>query len=153
MKQIGVCLSSCPSGYFGTRYPEINKCTKCKADCDTCFTKNFCTKCKSGFYLHNGKCLENCPEGLEPNNHTMECTSIGGPRVMAGAAGPAAHSAPGPAPTSQLFRSVKLISGASGPGHDSWTAWNRENQQQKKAQEKPEQSRPCQPAGTSESPV
>ncbi|XP_039384547.1 R-spondin-3 isoform X2 [Mauremys reevesii] len=76
MKQIGVCLSSCPSGYFGTRYPEINKCTKCKADCDTCFTKNFCTKCKSGFYLHNGKCLENCPEGLEPNNHTMECTSI-----------------------------------------------------------------------------
>ncbi|KAH1172783.1 hypothetical protein KIL84_016622, partial [Mauremys mutica] len=27
MKQIGVCLSSCPSGYFGTRYPEINKCT------------------------------------------------------------------------------------------------------------------------------
>uniref|UniRef100_A0A674J2Q1 R-spondin-3 n=1 Tax=Terrapene triunguis TaxID=2587831 RepID=A0A674J2Q1_9SAUR len=76
MKQIGVCLSSCPSGYFGTRYPEINKCTKCKADCDTCFTKNFCTKCKSGFYLHNGKCLENCPQGLEPNNHTMECTSI-----------------------------------------------------------------------------
>ena len=30
MKQIGVCLSSCPSGYYGTRYPDINKCTsKC----------------------------------------------------------------------------------------------------------------------------
>lgn len=27
MKQIGVCLSSCPSGYYGTRYPDINKCT------------------------------------------------------------------------------------------------------------------------------
>lgn len=26
MKQIGVCLSSCPSGYYGTRYPDINKC-------------------------------------------------------------------------------------------------------------------------------
>ncbi|CAH6778168.1 Rspo3 [Phodopus roborovskii] len=76
MKQIGVCLSSCPSGYYGTRYPDINKCTKCKADCDTCFNKNFCTKCKSGFYLHLGKCLDSCPEGLEANNHTMECISI-----------------------------------------------------------------------------
>ncbi|XP_073075670.1 R-spondin-3 isoform X1 [Manis javanica] len=76
MKQIGVCLSSCPSGYYGIRYPDINKCTKCKADCDTCFNKNFCTKCKNGFYLHLGKCLDNCPEGLEANNHTMECVSI-----------------------------------------------------------------------------
>ncbi|XP_073075671.1 R-spondin-3 isoform X3 [Manis javanica] len=49
---------------------------KCKADCDTCFNKNFCTKCKNGFYLHLGKCLDNCPEGLEANNHTMECVSI-----------------------------------------------------------------------------
>ncbi|OXB64475.1 hypothetical protein ASZ78_015959 [Callipepla squamata] len=88
MKQRGVCLSSCPSGYYGTRYPDINKCarasvfcppciTECKADCDTCFTRNFCTKCKSGFYLHSGKCLEKCPDGLEANNHTMECASIG----------------------------------------------------------------------------
>uniref|UniRef100_A0A2K6TAE8 R-spondin-3 n=1 Tax=Saimiri boliviensis boliviensis TaxID=39432 RepID=A0A2K6TAE8_SAIBB len=76
MKQIGVCLSSCPSGYYGTRYPDINKCTKCKADCDTCFNKNFCTKCKSGFYLHLGKCLDHCPEGLEASNHTMECVNI-----------------------------------------------------------------------------
>ncbi|KAI6071301.1 R-spondin-3 isoform X1 [Aix galericulata] len=76
MKQIGVCLSSCPSGYYGTRYPDINKCAKCKADCETCFTRNFCTKCKSGFYLYSGKCLEKCPDGLEANNHTMECTSI-----------------------------------------------------------------------------
>lgn len=51
--------------------------SECKADCDTCFNKNFCTKCKSGFYLHLGKCLDNCPEGLEANNHTMECVSIG----------------------------------------------------------------------------
>ncbi|XP_035394280.1 R-spondin-3 isoform X3 [Cygnus atratus] len=76
MKQIGVCLSSCPSGYYGTRYPDINKCAKCKADCETCFTRNFCTKCKSGFYLYSGKCLEKCPDGLEANNHTMECASI-----------------------------------------------------------------------------
>ncbi|XP_013907583.1 PREDICTED: R-spondin-3 [Thamnophis sirtalis] len=76
MKQIGVCLSSCPPGYFGQRSPERNECMKCKADCEACFNQNFCTKCKNGFYLHLGKCLENCPDWLEPNNHTMECNDI-----------------------------------------------------------------------------
>lgn len=36
MKQIGVCLSSCPSGYYGTRYPDINKCTS-KCYTELCF--------------------------------------------------------------------------------------------------------------------
>ncbi|XP_066478830.1 R-spondin-3-like [Tiliqua scincoides] len=76
MREIGMCLSSCPLGYFGKRFPEPNRCAKCKADCDACFNSNFCTKCKNGFYLHRGKCLENCPEWLEPNNHTMECNDI-----------------------------------------------------------------------------
>ncbi|XP_060548197.1 R-spondin-3 isoform X2 [Pantherophis guttatus] len=76
MKQIGVCLPSCPPGYFGQRSPERNECMKCKADCEACFNQNFCTKCKNGFYLHLGKCLENCPDWLEPNNHTMECNDI-----------------------------------------------------------------------------
>ncbi|XP_064411439.1 R-spondin-3 [Latimeria chalumnae] len=75
MKQTGVCLSSCPSGYYGIRTPEINKCAKCKADCDTCFNKNFCTGCKTGFYLHKGRCHSICPEGLEPNNQRTECTA------------------------------------------------------------------------------
>lgn len=51
--------------------------SECKADCEACFNQNFCTKCKNGFYLHLGKCLENCPDWLEPNNHTMECNDIG----------------------------------------------------------------------------
>ncbi|XP_048347180.1 R-spondin-3 [Sphaerodactylus townsendi] len=76
MRQIGVCLTSCPSGYYGTRLPEQTACTKCKPDCEACFNSNFCTKCKTGFYLHLGKCLENCPEWLEPNNYTMECNEI-----------------------------------------------------------------------------
>ncbi|XP_054839217.1 R-spondin-3 [Eublepharis macularius] len=76
IRQTGVCLTSCPSGYYGKRFPEPNACTKCKADCEACFNNNFCTKCKNGFYLHLGKCLENCPEWLEPNNYTMECNDI-----------------------------------------------------------------------------
>ncbi|GCB71370.1 R-spondin-3 isoform X1 [Scyliorhinus torazame] len=76
MRQTGVCLSSCPSGYYGVRTPEMNKCTRCRADnCDTCFTKNFCTKCKPGFYLHKGRCFDICPEGFFPSNQTMECTT------------------------------------------------------------------------------
>nr|XP_033794824.1 R-spondin-3 isoform X2 [Geotrypetes seraphini] len=76
MKQTGVCLPSCPNGYYGIRLPEKNTCTKCKADCETCFYDSFCTKCKRSFYLHSGKCLKTCLEGFENNNHTMECTSI-----------------------------------------------------------------------------
>ncbi|XP_039603753.1 R-spondin-3 isoform X1 [Polypterus senegalus] len=76
MKQIGVCLPACPSGYHGSRSPEINKCLKCKADCDACFEKNFCTKCKAGFYLHMGRCLEICPEEFEPNDQLMECIPV-----------------------------------------------------------------------------
>uniref|UniRef100_A0A8C2X6M9 R-spondin 3 n=1 Tax=Cyclopterus lumpus TaxID=8103 RepID=A0A8C2X6M9_CYCLU len=64
MKQIGVCMTSCPSGFYGTRSPERNTCTKCRSECDSCFNKNFCTRCRAGFYLHLGKCQENCPEGL-----------------------------------------------------------------------------------------
>ncbi|CAI9555033.1 unnamed protein product [Staurois parvus] len=76
MKQVGVCLSSCPNGYYGMRSPGINECKRCKADCETCFHKSFCTKCKGGFYLHSGKCLDTCPDGFENNNHSMECSTI-----------------------------------------------------------------------------
>ncbi|RXM36524.1 R-spondin-3 [Acipenser ruthenus] len=76
MRQTGVCLSSCPSGYYGTRSPDINKCTKCKADCDACFNRNFCTNCKAGFYLHMGRCLDICPDEYEPKEQHMECTAI-----------------------------------------------------------------------------
>uniref|UniRef100_A0A8D3A042 R-spondin 3 n=1 Tax=Scophthalmus maximus TaxID=52904 RepID=A0A8D3A042_SCOMX len=66
MKQIGVCMTSCPPGFYGTRSPERNTCTSkhCRLECDSCFNKNFCTRCRAGFYLHLGKCQENCPEGL-----------------------------------------------------------------------------------------
>uniref|UniRef100_A0A4W3III2 R-spondin 3 n=1 Tax=Callorhinchus milii TaxID=7868 RepID=A0A4W3III2_CALMI len=77
MRQTGVCLSSCPSGYYGIRTREMNKCTTTivQYNCDTCFNKNFCTKCKAGFYLHKGRCFDICPEGFTPNNQTMECAT------------------------------------------------------------------------------
>ncbi|RXM27354.1 R-spondin-2 [Acipenser ruthenus] len=45
----------------------------CRIDnCDSCFSKDFCTKCKSGFYLHKGHCFDECPEGFSPSE-SMEC--------------------------------------------------------------------------------
>ncbi|XP_006631587.1 R-spondin-1 [Lepisosteus oculatus] len=77
IRQTGVCLASCPVGYFGVRNPDMNKCTKCKIDnCEACFSRNFCTKCKEGLYLHRGRCYSSCPDGFTTPNGTMECTSV-----------------------------------------------------------------------------
>nr|XP_057910005.1 R-spondin-3 isoform X1 [Doryrhamphus excisus] len=73
MKQIGVCMTSCPPGFYGTRSPERNTCMKCWSECDSCFNKNFCTRCRTGFYLHLGKCQEICPEGLVRSDTQREC--------------------------------------------------------------------------------
>uniref|UniRef100_A0A8D0GGQ4 R-spondin-1 n=1 Tax=Sphenodon punctatus TaxID=8508 RepID=A0A8D0GGQ4_SPHPU len=76
IRQIGICLPSCPLGYFDLRNPEMNKCIKCKIEnCDDCFSRNFCTKCKEGLYLHKGRCYTTCPEGYSAANGTMECSS------------------------------------------------------------------------------
>lgn len=42
-------------------------------NCDSCFSKDFCTKCKVGFYLHRGRCFDECPDGFAPLDETMEC--------------------------------------------------------------------------------
>ncbi|XP_028327490.1 R-spondin-1 [Gouania willdenowi] len=75
IRQIGVCLASCPVGYFGMRNPEgNNRCTQCKIDnCEACFNRNFCTKCKDGLYSHSGRCYVSCPPGQRTANETMEC--------------------------------------------------------------------------------
>uniref|UniRef100_A0A8C6WYI9 R-spondin 3 n=1 Tax=Neogobius melanostomus TaxID=47308 RepID=A0A8C6WYI9_9GOBI len=75
MKQIGVCMTSCPPGFYDIRSPERNTCTKCRSECDSCFNKNFCTRCRPGYYLHLGKCLESCPDGLVPSDIQRECVS------------------------------------------------------------------------------
>uniref|UniRef100_A0A3Q2XWZ8 R-spondin 1 n=1 Tax=Hippocampus comes TaxID=109280 RepID=A0A3Q2XWZ8_HIPCM len=74
LSQVGVCLASCPAGYFGVRiHGGNNRCSQCDLDCDVCFDRKFCMKCKEGLYLDNGKCSASCPPGLHPANDTMEC--------------------------------------------------------------------------------
>ncbi|XP_033615630.1 R-spondin-2 isoform X2 [Fukomys damarensis] len=74
MRQHGECLHACPAGYYGHRAPDMNRCARCRIDnCDSCFSKDFCTKCKAGFYLHRGRCFDECPDGFAPLDDTMEC--------------------------------------------------------------------------------
>ncbi|KAM9840278.1 R-spondin-3-like [Aulostomus maculatus] len=74
MRQKGTCLSLCPRGHYGTRSPHFNTCTRCKEDCASCFSENFCTNCHPGFFLFQGKCESSCPKGLTANTARHECT-------------------------------------------------------------------------------
>ncbi|XP_068197821.1 R-spondin-3-like [Antennarius striatus] len=74
MRQMGVCLSSCPQGHYGTRSRHISTCKRCKEDCASCFSENFCTNCHPGHFLYRGKCESSCPNGLTANAALRECT-------------------------------------------------------------------------------
>ncbi|XP_045884623.1 R-spondin-4 [Micropterus dolomieu] len=72
MSHHGTCLHACPTGHYGQRGKDINRCMKCRSlDCEHCFSRDFCTKCKSGFQLYKGKCLTHCPEGTI--THQTDC--------------------------------------------------------------------------------
>ncbi|KAG2461860.1 RSPO2 protein, partial [Polypterus senegalus] len=74
MRQHGSCVHACPPGHFGVRGQDVNRCIRCKtSNCESCFSKDFCMKCKGGFHLFKGKCLVTCPEGTSP--HLSECVA------------------------------------------------------------------------------
>ncbi|XP_058258696.1 R-spondin-1 isoform X1 [Hemibagrus wyckioides] len=74
IRQTGVCLATCPVGYYGIRNRDVNRCTQCKIEnCADCFSRTFCAKCKEGLYSYSGRCYHSCPEGLITVNSTMEC--------------------------------------------------------------------------------
>uniref|UniRef100_A0A3P8S9A0 R-spondin 3 n=1 Tax=Amphiprion percula TaxID=161767 RepID=A0A3P8S9A0_AMPPE len=74
IRQRGTCLTSCPRGHYGRRSPNISTCTRCKADCASCFSEHFCTSCHPGHFLFRGRCENSCPEGLTENAALRECT-------------------------------------------------------------------------------
>lgn len=48
--------------------------SECKIEnCEACFNRNFCTKCKEGLYSHSGRCYVSCPPDQTAINETMEC--------------------------------------------------------------------------------
>uniref|UniRef100_A0AAV2M4Q5 R-spondin Fu-CRD domain-containing protein n=1 Tax=Knipowitschia caucasica TaxID=637954 RepID=A0AAV2M4Q5_KNICA len=72
MSHHGTCLLTCPPGHYEQKGKEMNRCMRCRSqDCDHCFSRDFCTKCRSGFQLYKGKCLSRCPLGTFP--HHTDC--------------------------------------------------------------------------------
>uniref|UniRef100_T1JBV6 R-spondin Fu-CRD domain-containing protein n=1 Tax=Strigamia maritima TaxID=126957 RepID=T1JBV6_STRMM len=73
MRQIGVCVLSCPLHHYGTGNRGFNYCTKCKIEkCDICFNKNYCTRCVDNYVEHRGQCINQCPEGTSSQNETSQ---------------------------------------------------------------------------------
>ncbi|KAK7915969.1 hypothetical protein WMY93_011730 [Mugilogobius chulae] len=72
MSHHGTCLLTCPPGHYEQKGKDMNRCMKCRSlDCEHCFSRDFCTKCKAGFQLYKGKCLSRCPPGTFP--HHSDC--------------------------------------------------------------------------------
>ncbi|CAM5145774.1 unnamed protein product [Eretmochelys imbricata] len=73
-----VCVSSCPSGYFGDN--ASRRCRRCQKGCETCTGRgrNQCTSCRRGFYHHQEThaCVVFCPAGFyadESQKLCLEC--------------------------------------------------------------------------------
>uniref|UniRef100_A0A663NDG8 R-spondin 4 n=1 Tax=Athene cunicularia TaxID=194338 RepID=A0A663NDG8_ATHCN len=41
--------------------------------CESCFSRDFCMKCKDKFYLHKGQCFRQCPPSTAAQPGTREC--------------------------------------------------------------------------------
>lgn len=41
--------------------------------CESCFSRDFCMKCKDKFYLHKGQCFRQCPPSTAAQPSTREC--------------------------------------------------------------------------------
>ncbi|NWX95147.1 RSPO4 protein, partial [Nothoprocta ornata] len=88
IRQHGVCVHTCPPGYFGVRGLELNRCTKCRSpSCESCFSRDFCMRCKEKFYLHKGQCLRQCPPGTAARPGTRECQEPCEPGPWGGCSG------------------------------------------------------------------
>lgn len=69
----GVCVGNCGSGY----YPDSlsGRCQRCSANCQACFTANFCIQCASGYDSLNGECRPTTSCGSGQFQYDDECVS------------------------------------------------------------------------------
>ncbi|XP_041060364.1 R-spondin-2-like [Carcharodon carcharias] len=74
IRQQGECVHACPVGHYSLRGQDANRCLRCKTtNCESCFSREFCIKCKSEHYLLKGTCYNICPKGSAPHARLMEC--------------------------------------------------------------------------------
>lgn len=74
---------ACPFSLLMHALCFVSFALECRIDnCEACFSKSFCTKCKEGLYSHRGRCYSSCPKGFGTTNGTMECVSTGACRLV-----------------------------------------------------------------------
>ncbi|NWX95910.1 PCSK5 convertase, partial [Nothoprocta ornata] len=71
------CVSQCPEQTFGNA--QSGKCEMCLDNCALCSNPWHCQKCQAGedqtFFLHEGRCFQECPEGYFNDSGTCkECS-------------------------------------------------------------------------------
>uniref|UniRef100_A0A8C6ZU05 Proprotein convertase subtilisin/kexin type 5 n=1 Tax=Nothoprocta perdicaria TaxID=30464 RepID=A0A8C6ZU05_NOTPE len=72
-----MCVSQCPEQTFGNA--QSGKCEMCLDNCALCSNPWHCQKCQAGedqtFFLHEGRCFQECPEGYFNDSGTCkECS-------------------------------------------------------------------------------
>ncbi|KAJ8305960.1 hypothetical protein KUTeg_016505, partial [Tegillarca granosa] len=77
MRHRGMCVASCPLGYYGVRRKTYSFCNSCQIDhCSACFSRSYCTLCQPPYISYRGRCLERCPSGLYYANYSKDCRLI-----------------------------------------------------------------------------
>ncbi|XP_057287145.1 extracellular matrix organizing protein FRAS1 [Pezoporus wallicus] len=66
MLKAGVCVVSCGQGF----YTKGGICSACDQSCETCYSDQpRCLTCASNKFLHDGKCISECPAGYFPSSN------------------------------------------------------------------------------------
>lgn len=82
--------------------------------CESCFSKDFCMKCKEKFYLHKGQCFRQCPPSTAAQPGTRECQGKRHPRPAHPAPRANAAWSPSPPRAPVLQKHASRGPGASG---------------------------------------
>nr|XP_054771866.1 R-spondin-2-like [Lytechinus pictus] len=74
MKQVGLCTHACPVGFYPNSAGEYHRCSRCRIEnCDTCFSRTFCSRCEPPYVGLYGKCVLQCPDNMYVNEMTSQC--------------------------------------------------------------------------------
>ncbi|XP_043231363.1 furin-like protease 2 [Amphibalanus amphitrite] len=104
VRQLGVCSSGCPEGYFN----EGGACEPCRPDCASCDAGR-CTRCGPRLLLHDGQCWPACPERTFQLSQRCEPCAAGCESCLGPAASDCLRCQPGLAP--HRGRCVAVCSG------------------------------------------
>ncbi|KAM9793224.1 proprotein convertase subtilisin/kexin type 5 [Syngnathus typhle] len=63
------CVDQCPAGHT----VHIQECRRCPPACEECSPLGECTACEEYHFLHEGKCVLDCPDRFFGGNERREC--------------------------------------------------------------------------------